>query len=143
MTPPPHLTDLGLRVNVNEEFDDDAPVGTVISTDPEAGAEVQSGDFVLLIVSLGPPPVSVPDLTNMTQGQATNTLDDVGLGIRVSNTRQPVADPVRTVSWSTRSPARGPPPPRATRSRSPSVSTPHPRPPRPRPSPTDDDSAGP
>jgi beta-lactam-binding protein with PASTA domain len=87
------LTDLGLRVNVNEEFDDDASVGTVISTDPEAGAEVQSGDFVLLIVSLGPPPVSVPDLTNMTQGQATNTLDSVGLGIRVSNTRQPVADP--------------------------------------------------
>ena len=89
------LTDLGLRVNVNEEFDDDAPVGTVISTDPEAGAEVQSGDFVLLIVSLGPPPVSVPDLTNMTQGQATNTLDSVGLGIRVSNTRQPVADPAQ------------------------------------------------
>jgi serine/threonine-protein kinase len=87
------LTDLGLRVTVNEEFDADVAEGTVIRTDPVADTEVQSGDFILLVVSLGPPPVTVPNLTNMSQQQATNTLEDVGLQIRVANTRQPVADP--------------------------------------------------
>jgi serine/threonine-protein kinase len=86
------LTDLGLRVTVNEEFDDDVAEGNVIRTEPAAGEEVQSGDTVLLVVSLGPRPVTVPDLTNMTEGEATQALNDVGLVIRVSNSTQPVAD---------------------------------------------------
>jgi beta-lactam-binding protein with PASTA domain len=86
------LTDLGLRVTVNEEFDDDVIEGNVIRTEPAAGEEVQSGDTILLIVSLGPRPVTVPDLTNMTEGEATQALNDIGLVIRVSNSTQPVAD---------------------------------------------------
>jgi beta-lactam-binding protein with PASTA domain len=86
------LTDLGLRVTVNEEFDVDVPDGNVIRTEPAAGTEVQSGDTILLVVSLGPPPVEVPDLTGLTEGQATQALNDLGLVIRVSNTTQPVAD---------------------------------------------------
>jgi len=89
------LTDLGLRVTVNEEFDDDVPEGDVIRTEPAPGEEVQSGDTVLLIVSLGPPPVTVPDLTNMTEQQATATLNNLNLLIRVANGRQPVADPAQ------------------------------------------------
>ncbi len=87
------LNDLGLRVSVNEEFNNDVPEGDVISTDPVAGEEVLSGDIILLVVSLGPEPVPVPDLSGMTEQQATNTLNDVGLVIRVANTRVPVADP--------------------------------------------------
>jgi len=87
------LNDLGLRVSVNEEFSDNVAEGDVIRTDPEAGVEVRSGDVILLVVSLGPEPVTVPDLSGMTEQQATNALNDVGLVIRVANTRQPVADP--------------------------------------------------
>ncbi len=89
------LTDLGLRVIVNEENSNSVPEGQVIRSEPPAGTEVQSGDTILIVVSLGPPPVSVPDLTNMTQQQATNTLANLNLQIRVSNTRQPVADPAQ------------------------------------------------
>jgi serine/threonine-protein kinase len=87
------LNDLGLRVSVNEEFSDDVPEGDVIRTDPEPGIVVRSGDVILLVISLGPEPVPVPELSGMTEQQATNGLNDVGLVIRVANTRVPVADP--------------------------------------------------
>jgi serine/threonine-protein kinase len=86
------LTDLGLRFTVNEEFDDNVAEGDVIRTEPPAGTQVLSGDTILLVVSLGPSPVTVPNLTNMTEQQATNALNNVNLIIRVTNTRQPVAD---------------------------------------------------
>ena len=87
------LNDLGLRVSVNEEYSNNVAEGDVIRTDPEPGTEVLSGDTVLLVVSLGREPVTVPDLSGMTEQQATNALNSVGLVIRVANTRQPVADP--------------------------------------------------
>ncbi|HXV71267.1 MAG TPA: Stk1 family PASTA domain-containing Ser/Thr kinase [Acidimicrobiia bacterium] len=87
------LNDLGLRVSVNEEFSDDVAEDDVIRTDPVSGTEVLSGDTILLVVSLGPEPVTVPNVGGMTEQQATNALNDVGLIIRVANTRQPVADP--------------------------------------------------
>jgi beta-lactam-binding protein with PASTA domain/predicted Ser/Thr protein kinase len=87
------LNDLGLRVSVNEEFNDDFAEGEVIRTEPTAGTEVQSGDTILLIVSLGPTPVTVPDLDEMTESEATNTLNALNLAIRVANTRQPVTNP--------------------------------------------------
>ncbi|HET9258933.1 MAG TPA: Stk1 family PASTA domain-containing Ser/Thr kinase [Acidimicrobiia bacterium] len=87
------LNDLGLRVAVNEEFNDDVAEGEVIRTEPTAGTEVQSGDTILLVVSLGPTPVTVPNLDNMTESEATNALNSVNLVIRVANTRQPVTDP--------------------------------------------------
>jgi beta-lactam-binding protein with PASTA domain len=89
------LTDLGLRFAVNEEYDDDVAAGDVIRTEPEAGTEVLSGDTILLVVSLGPEPVEVPNLEGMTESQATNALNSVNLLIRVSNTTQPVADPAQ------------------------------------------------
>jgi serine/threonine-protein kinase len=87
------LTELGLRFTVNEEYDNDVPAGDVIRQDPEAGVEVQSGDTILLVVSLGPEPVAVPDLSGMTENQARSALDAVNLQLRVSNSTQPVADP--------------------------------------------------
>ena len=86
------LTDLGLRVTVNEEFDEVVTEGNVIRTEPAVGDEVQSGDTILLVVSLGLPPVEVPDLTNLTENEATQLLIEFGLVIRVSSTTQPVAD---------------------------------------------------
>jgi serine/threonine-protein kinase len=87
------LTALGLRVTVNEEFNDDVAEGVVIRQDPVAGEEILLGDTVLIIVSLGPAPVDVPDLSGMTQQQASAALAEVNLVLRVSNSTQPVADP--------------------------------------------------
>lgn len=86
------LTELGLKFTVNDEFDDDVPDGDVIRTDPVAGTEVLSGATILLVVSQGPSPVEVPDLSGMTESQAAAALDAVNLVLRVANSRQPVAD---------------------------------------------------
>jgi serine/threonine-protein kinase len=86
------LQGLGLLFTINEEYSDTIDEGRVIRTDPEAGVEVQSGDTVLLVLSLGPEPVEVPDLNGLTAGQAEDRLDDLGLILNVSATTQPVAD---------------------------------------------------
>ncbi len=87
------LHGLGLEVAVNEEFSGEVAEGLVIRTDPEPGSEVLSGDTILLVVSLGREPVEVPNLLNLTSGEAEALLADLGLVLRVSNSTQPVADP--------------------------------------------------
>ena len=89
------LVELGLRWTVDDEFNEEVAEGDVIRTDPPPGVEVQSGDTILLVVSMGPAPIPVPDLTGMTQAQAAAALDEVNLVLRVANSRQPVADPAQ------------------------------------------------
>jgi beta-lactam-binding protein with PASTA domain/serine/threonine protein kinase len=86
------LTDLGLRFSVSEEFNNQTSEGEVIRTDPIAGEEVLSGDTILIVVSLGPAPVTVPDLSGMTESQARSAVEALGLELRVSASTQPVAD---------------------------------------------------
>ncbi|MDH3463707.1 MAG: Stk1 family PASTA domain-containing Ser/Thr kinase, partial [Acidimicrobiia bacterium] len=83
------LQDLGLKVTVNDEFSSEVEEGLVISTDPEAGIEVETGDTVLLVVSMGPRPVQVPNLTGLTPAQAEAILADLGLVMNISATTQP------------------------------------------------------
>ena len=87
------LQDLGLRFTTDEEFSSTIAKGLVIRSEPAAGTEVLSGDTVLLVVSLGPQPVEVPNLVGMTRAQAESTLAGLGLQTNVSATSQPVADP--------------------------------------------------
>jgi serine/threonine-protein kinase len=62
----------------------------VIRTDPVANTEALLGDTVVIVVSLGPAPVEVPNLVGMNQVQATAALAERGLEIAVGT--QPVAD---------------------------------------------------
>jgi serine/threonine-protein kinase len=55
------------------------PVGTVMEIRPGPGEFVPKGSDVLLIVSDGPEPVTVPAVVGRTQAQATNTLTEQGL----------------------------------------------------------------
>ena len=61
------------------------PAGTVISQVPEGGTSVPEYSTVKLVVSSGPPSVSLDygALTNMTQDQATSTLAGMGLGVQI------------------------------------------------------------
>ncbi|HEY6628323.1 MAG TPA: PASTA domain-containing protein, partial [Acidimicrobiia bacterium] len=86
------LQRLGLLSTVNDEFSNTVDEGLVIRTEPEAGAEVRSGDTILLVVSQGPRPVEVPNLLGSTQGQAEGILADLGLEMNVSASTQPVVD---------------------------------------------------
>jgi serine/threonine-protein kinase len=86
------LTRLGLLFTVDEEFSNEVARGVVIRQDPAAGEEAIVGDTVLLVVSLGPEPVQVPDLSNMTEDEARDAVERLNLVLNVSNSTQPVAD---------------------------------------------------
>jgi len=68
--------------------------GHVIATEPSAETDVQEGRLITLVVSSGPAPVHVPDLTGETleAAEATLTNDELGVGTvtkRVSSTQAP------------------------------------------------------
>jgi eukaryotic-like serine/threonine-protein kinase len=64
---------------VKEDYDDKAPVGTVVSSSPKAGTSVKSGTAVDLVISKGPAPVPVPDVVGRKSGAAKTALSDAGL----------------------------------------------------------------
>ncbi len=80
------LTAKGLTVSpdivaeANPEFES----GTVIRTDPPAGQEVQQGDVVTLVVSLGAGEVIVPSTNGLTQVAAKALLEGEGYGFVVT-----------------------------------------------------------
>ncbi|MFI1361677.1 Stk1 family PASTA domain-containing Ser/Thr kinase [Streptomyces griseochromogenes] len=70
----------GLDVGrVRLEYNDTVERGTVIRTDPAAGARIRSNDSVTLIVSRGPEIVKVPDLAGVPLGKAQAKLKAAGL----------------------------------------------------------------
>lgn len=75
-----------LRVgSVREDFDDQAPRGTVVAQQPAPGSEVGPGAAVDLVVSRGPELVTIPALVGLTLEQARGVLHRVGLDLeRVS-----------------------------------------------------------
>ena len=50
------------------------PKDSVISQNPTAGTSVAEGTSVSLVVSLGPGPVTVPDVVGMTQTAAESAV---------------------------------------------------------------------
>lgn len=89
------LNNLGLLVRPQDEYSETVAEGLVIRTDPVAGTEGVIGDTVLVVVSQGPAPVQVPNLLGMTENQARQAVEALGLSLNVSAARQPVVDPAQ------------------------------------------------
>lgn len=87
------LQAIGIRYTVDEEYSASVPAGVVIRTNPEAGATLEVGDSVVLVVSRGPEPVTIPNLFGMDPGQAETALRNIGLRISISNATETVSDP--------------------------------------------------
>ncbi|HWK26620.1 MAG TPA: PASTA domain-containing protein [Solirubrobacter sp.] len=83
------LGQVGLKSDVTEQ-ETTKPAGTVLKQDPAAGASVEKGTTVKLIVAKGRP--QVPDVTtdNPTADEATQTLEDAGYKVQ---TRDRPGDP--------------------------------------------------
>ncbi|MGH2636352.1 MAG: Stk1 family PASTA domain-containing Ser/Thr kinase [Actinomycetota bacterium] len=77
------LTDVGFQVSIAEEFSDDVPRGAVISQDPPKGAELQPGNTVTIVVSLGPERFALPNLVGMSRAGAEARLLELGLVPRI------------------------------------------------------------
>jgi beta-lactam-binding protein with PASTA domain/tRNA A-37 threonylcarbamoyl transferase component Bud32 len=73
------LTNAGLNVVTTEEFSTVYSAGRVISSTPAAGAKVDVGGTITLVVSKGPPPVEVPYLIDLFREDAVALLESRGL----------------------------------------------------------------
>ncbi|MFE1552296.1 Stk1 family PASTA domain-containing Ser/Thr kinase [Streptomyces sp. NPDC058718] len=71
---------------ITEEFSDSVAQGAVIGSDPEPGTERRPDSAVALVVSKGSP-IDVPDTTGETVADATATLQEAGLTVRVAPER--------------------------------------------------------
>src|SRR5207244_13482478 len=60
------------------------PTGRVTRTDPGANAQVKRGSSVTMFVSTGPQTVDVPIVVGQTQAQASQTLQQAGFQVFVS-----------------------------------------------------------
>lgn len=74
------LQKAGLKVTKGEpQYSDSIKEGNVISSDPEAGTEVEDGSYVTIVVSLGVEQVTVPDIRNISAADAESALAAKGL----------------------------------------------------------------
>ncbi|MCR5641046.1 MAG: Stk1 family PASTA domain-containing Ser/Thr kinase [Lachnospiraceae bacterium] len=86
------LTDAGFKYSVSYNYSDSVEQGVVISQTPGAKASGKKGDTIALVVSRGKETVTVPDVTNKSQADATNALAAVGL--TVSGTTENYSDSI-------------------------------------------------
>jgi len=83
------LTELGLKVTVEERFHDEVEKGVVIGTEPPAGTEVEPQSEVKLLVSKGVKRVEVPNVVGQTVEEARAALEKAGF--EVTEVRRAVA----------------------------------------------------
>ena len=72
------MVDLGLVVKRTSASSDSVPAGVVISTSPEAGIRVATGEIVTIVESTGPVLQVVPDLNLTTLAKATALIEGAG-----------------------------------------------------------------
>lgn len=77
------LERLGLIVDVRYEPNEVAPVDVVVDQEPIAGARLEVGEQVVLVVSDGPAGVRVPDFGEVNAAEAVRLLGALGLGATV------------------------------------------------------------
>ena len=78
------LTGLGFKVTTSTAFSKTVAEGDVIASTPKAGTAVPQGGAVALVVSKGPPLVTVPDVYTMGEADAKALLAKLGFDVRVS-----------------------------------------------------------
>ena len=97
------LDELKLKNKIIEQQNDQTPAGQVLSQDPPAGADARVGDTVTLVVSSGPPMVTVPDVKDKPFDEAAGILQ--GLGFQVQRQGTGILNRVISQSPGANSPA--------------------------------------
>ncbi|MEX2420244.1 MAG: PASTA domain-containing protein, partial [Actinomycetota bacterium] len=78
------LQALGFLVTVDEEFSEDVARGRVISQEPGKGSQLQPGNAVTIVVSLGPPEFPMPNVVGMSRDAAVARLTELGLIVDIA-----------------------------------------------------------
>jgi serine/threonine-protein kinase len=94
------VSEFGWNVLTVDEADDEIAVGVVIRTDPPAGATLEEGDDLTLVVSTGPAPRVLPEIVGATVEQATADLLELGLVLEIAERAFSDEVPVdEIISW--------------------------------------------
>nr|MDT0662125.1 Stk1 family PASTA domain-containing Ser/Thr kinase [Micromonospora sp. DSM 115978] len=64
-----------------DRFDDNLPKGVVVAIDPEPGAQAKPGDEIVVTVSKGKAPITVPNLVGKNVNEARTQLQQLGLEV--------------------------------------------------------------
>ncbi len=88
------LSNAGFKPTTKKQPSTTVKSGVVIGTEPPAGTELQLGSSVVVLVSGGPAPVRVPDLSGQSQTAAEAALTNAELAVgtitqQVSSTQSP------------------------------------------------------
>ena len=79
------ITGAGLAVGAQTQaYDDKVPTGSVVSTNPAAGAKLKRDQAVVLVVSKGPAPVALPDVVGQPGPAGATALTRLGLKVTSS-----------------------------------------------------------
>ena len=82
------------------EASDSVPVGVVIRSEPEAGVKLDEGKVLTLVISAGPAPRVLPELSGLTVDDATQKLKAAGLVLQLGEQSFDETIPADTViSW--------------------------------------------
>jgi beta-lactam-binding protein with PASTA domain/predicted Ser/Thr protein kinase len=98
------LRKAGFKPTTKTESSSTVAAGKVIGTEPPAGPELQVGSAVTVLVSSGPAPVKVPDVTGQSLSAAEATLTNEGLGVGTVTKKTSTQSPGTVLS---QSPASG------------------------------------
>jgi len=77
------LKALGLKVTTSDDYSDSIDAGNVVSVDPSSGTTVAKGSTVNVVLSKGPPPVTVPNVVDLDRDLAISKLKAAGLTVKI------------------------------------------------------------
>jgi len=77
------VTEFKWDIVIVEEANEELPVGAVIRTDPVTGKKLETGKTLTFVVSTGPPPVPLPELSGLDAATALAALTENGLVVGV------------------------------------------------------------
>ncbi|WP_434011057.1 PASTA domain-containing protein [Frondihabitans sucicola] len=94
------LTGVGLKgVESSSEYSDSVANGNVIRQGASGDGAVVSGSTIDLVVSKGPTPITVPDVTGKTVANAEKTLQNLGLKVTYKDCTTFACKAVAAVGW--------------------------------------------
>lgn len=100
------LANVNLEVGrVREKYSDTVKAGVVLSSDPISGTPLKRGAPVALVLSKGPPPIDVPNLTGKTLAEAKELV--AGLGLVLAEGEQVFSDTIAKGQVAVADPASG------------------------------------
>ena len=79
------LEQAGFVVSVERRYDEEVPADSVIDTDPAIGGSASRDSEVKLVVSDGPAPVQIPDVSNQSYDDAAKALQAKGFTVTRSD----------------------------------------------------------